>query len=163
LFYVPEKFKKLILGMLVNTLSKEEMMKLTKTFNAIDLDHEGFISLDELKKAFEKSNINLSMNEITTIIENIDNDKNGKLNYSEFMMASINIKKSISKNKLINLFQNIDTKKSGYINVDNLKEYLIRTGREVENIDEIIQLFNEVSKSNNCKISVDEFYNIIDK
>jgi len=103
------------------------------------------------------------MNEITTIIENIDNDKNGKLNYSEFMMASINIKKSISKNKLINLFQNIDTKKSGYINVDNLKEYLIRTGREVENIDEIIQLFNEVSKNNNCKISVDEFYDIIDK
>jgi len=162
-FQNPFRFKKLVLGMLVNTLPREELYSLTQTFNAMDLDHEGFISMDELKKAFLKSQIKLSDKEINAIIERIDNDKNGKLNYSEFLMAAINIKKSLTnKSRLHKLFKkNIDINNTGYINVNNLKRYIERGGREIEDLGDITEMLSEVSK-NNSQLSIEEFMKIIE-
>ncbi len=157
------RFKKLVLGMLANSLSKDELNRLTKTYNAMDLDHEGFISMQELKKAFEKSKISLTDKEINTIIERIDNDKNGKLNYSEFLMAAINIKQVISyKQRLINLFHTIDSEKSGFIDVNNLKKYIKRCGREVEDADEIFTMISEVSKNKQSHITIEDFLELLD-
>ena len=162
-FQNPFRFKKLVLGMLANSLPKEELVNLTKTFNAMDLDHEGFISMDELKKAFQKSQINLSDQEINNIIQRIDSDKNGKLNYSEYLIAALNIKKEINhKHRLIKLFKNIDRNNTGYIDVNNLKSYIKRSGREVENADEVISMLNEVTKNNNSQLTIDEFMKIIE-
>jgi calcium-dependent protein kinase len=162
-FQNPFKFKKLVLGMLANSLPRDELINLTKTFNAMDLDHEGFISMEELKKAFQKSQINLSDQEINNIIERIDNDKNGKLNYSEYLIAALNIKKEIThKQRLVKLFKNIDHNNTGYIDVNNLKTYIMRSGREVENVDEVLLMLNEVSKSNNSQLTIEEFMKIIE-
>jgi calcium-dependent protein kinase len=160
-FQIPHKFKKLILGSLIDTLEKEELKKLNETFHAIDLNHEGFISLYELKKAFELSGLELNENEINEIIERIDYDKNGKLNYSEFLIAAINIQKTIDNQKLKKLFKRFDIDNSGYISVESLMKAMLRGGREVVNVNEAAQIIKEVCQDKNARISYEDFFRIM--
>ena len=160
-FQKPIRFKKIILSSLINSLSKVELSKFNTAFNAIDLDHEGFISNKELKKAFEKLGKELKEEEISEIIKRIDYDKNGKLNYSEFLMASINLKNFINDQRLFNLFLHFDTNNSGYIDKQNLTTALLRNGKEIEDIQDIINVIEEVSKNGNNKISFEDFYQIM--
>jgi len=160
-FENPKKFKKIIFSSFINSLHKDELIQYNRVFNAIDLDHEGFISNFELKKAFEKLGIFLKDEEISNIINKIDYDKNGKLNYSEFLIAAINMKNSINDQILFKIFLNFDTNNLGYIDKDSIKRALIRGGQEIENLQEIINVIKEVSKDDNHKISFEEFYKIM--
>lgn len=160
-FENPIKFKKIILNTLINSLSIEDLNLYNRVFNAIDLDHEGFLSNTELKKAFEKLNIFLSDEEVSKIIKKIDYDKNGRVNYSEFLMAAINIKKIMNEQRLFKLFLNFDTSNSGFIDIESLKTALLRSGKELQNSEEIINVIEEVSKDGNNKISFEEFANIM--
>jgi calcium-dependent protein kinase len=160
-YQIPHKFTKIVLGMLIETLDKEDIKKLNDTFHAMDLDHEGFISLDELKKAFEKAGLQLSEKEINEIIERIDSDKNGKLNYTEFVMASINIKQVIDNQRLNKLFKKFDIDNTGFISVESMMKVFLRSGRELENVDDAVAIIRDVCKNENAKISYDEFFRIM--
>jgi calcium-dependent protein kinase len=160
-FQIPFRFKKLVLGALIHTLSRRELTALNNTFNAIDLNHEGFISMDELKNAFVKAGLELTEKELNEIINRIDSDKNGKLNYSEFLVAAVNIKSTLDNQRLYKLFLNFDINNTGYIDVYSLHKAILRSGREIENISEAITIMEEVCKDGTSKISYDDFYKIM--
>lgn len=160
-FQIPIKFKKLVLSALVETLEKDEIKKLNETFYAIDLDHEGFISLEELKKAFENAGLELNEKEIDEIISRIDNDKNGKLNYTEFLMASINIQKIIDNQRLYKLFLKFDTDNTGFIGVESMMKAMLRSGREIENVNEAANIIKEVCRGDHDRLTYEDFYKIM--
>lgn len=56
-----------------------------KLFKQIDLNHDGEISIEELKIALSDEKNKSSLQELKEIMESIDTDKNGKLNYTEFL------------------------------------------------------------------------------
>jgi calcium-dependent protein kinase len=153
------KFKKLVLSLLIKTLPQDNLENLNKTFHAIDINHEGFISLEELATAFKRVGIDLSKEEVTKILNRIDEDKNGHLNYSEFIMASLNLKDLIDETKIKQLFNTFDIEGSGYIKTENVKLVLLRSGREIENLDEIVKMFQELANKDN-QISMDDFVNL---
>ena len=83
-------FKKIVIkSILSNFLSIEESKRMRKIFQAMDLDHTGYIHVSELSDAFSKSNIKISDDELKNIIKNCDDHKNGKLDYSEFLVGSL--------------------------------------------------------------------------
>lgn len=54
-----------------------------EAFNSCDLNEDGIISRDELRRLIESRGFYISEKEVTTLIEKIDKDKDGKISYSE--------------------------------------------------------------------------------
>ena len=64
---------------------QEELIKLKRTFVAIDRDHTGFINLKELETAFQMLNIEISNKDIHKIYEAASEQK-GSIDYSQFLI-----------------------------------------------------------------------------
>jgi calcium-dependent protein kinase len=60
-----------------------EVEKLTRMFQQIDVNRDGEISFDELRKGLEKEGMKYA--EIKALMDNLDADHNGKVNYTEFL------------------------------------------------------------------------------
>ena len=161
-FSTPEKFKKIVLKFFVNNISQREMNKLTKAFFAIDLDHSGQIDVNDLTKAFKLANIEISEDELKKIIQSSKEDTlDGKIDYNEFLMACMNQKKNIGKEKLIQAFKYFDIDDSGYIDASDLKNTLLRSGKQVVNPSEIDDIIQEINAKDN-KISLEQFLQLFD-
>jgi calcium-dependent protein kinase len=157
-FESPQKFKKMVLKFLVNQLSHDEIKNLKKAFYAIDQSHEGFIDKGELERAFELAKISISQEELQKIIDSADDM--GRLDYSEFLIASLNQKKFIDKEKLVSAFKYFDIDDSGYIDSSDLKNVLLRSGKNVLNVNELDKILEEVSQQQQQKLSFSEFLKI---
>ena len=158
-FSSPQKLKKLVLKFLVNTVNEKEIKKLRKAFYAIDLDHTGLISKDELKKAFTLAGLKISDEETQKIIDAAEDGDNETLDYSEFLIASLNQKTFIDKEKLISAFKYFDVDDSGFICSTDIKNAMLRSGKQVINTEDIDKIIEEVNQTNE-KISLDEFLKI---
>jgi len=158
-FSSPQKLKKLVLKFLVNTVNEKEIKKLRKAFYAIDVDHTGLISKDELKNAFTLAGLKISEEETQKIIDSAEDGNNERLDYSEFLIASLNQKTFIDKEKLISAFKYFDVDDSGYIDSTDIKNAMLRSGKQVINTEDIDKIIEEVNQTNK-KISLEEFLKI---
>lgn len=61
--------------------SQEDLMA---AFRVFDLDHNGYITRDELKTAMETIGEPVTEQQITQFLTMADTDKDGKINYEEF-------------------------------------------------------------------------------
>ena len=159
-FRSKEKFKQLVLSMLIKSIPKEQICKLNEVFTAMDFDHQGYINLKELTKSFEIAGIDLTREDIAKIIKRIDFDKDGKLNYSEFLMASISIKDYIDEKQLSSIFSSLDVENRKVIDKENLGIFLARSGRRVMSPNEIEKLFREIG-SDSKGIDFESFLKIM--
>jgi len=80
-------------------MSGKEKDQLQKAFQAMDANHDGQLSKDELIEGYTKTYGNRA--EAETIVEEImktaDPDGNGVLDYTEFLIATTNKKAMLSK------------------------------------------------------------------
>ena len=125
-FASPEKFKKMVLKFISNMVSEKELKQLKQAFYAMDLDHSGYINVNELGHAFKNAGTNLSEEEVHKIVEHAGDQIKGKIDYSEFLVACMNQKKNIKKEKLLQAFKYFDIDDSGYIDAGDLKKALLR-------------------------------------
>jgi len=63
-------------------MSEKEVEKLGQLFRKIDINHDGYITIDELKIALADESGWIEMRELKQIMDSIDVDKNGKINYT---------------------------------------------------------------------------------
>lgn len=159
-FSHPQKFKKLILKCILNTLSIDEMKRLRRIFQAIDLDHTGYITRTELEKAFDTANIDISMDEITKIIDKCDEQKNGMLNYTEFLVATLDSTTFVNRKRLETAFKYFDIDDSGCICANDLHKALLRNGTNTLDKEELDKMIREVSADNKENIKFEEFLNL---
>ena len=155
-FAAPQKLKRLVLKFFVNFLSENDLKRLRQAFYAIDLDHSGFINKEELSKAFKLAKINVSDEEISKIFDDADDKDEGKLDYSEFLMCGLNQKKFLNKEKLISAFKYFDIDNNGNICSSDIKNAMLRSGREIINEEEIDKIISEVSQ-NQKSVTLEEF------
>lgn len=161
-FTKPEKFKTLVLNYIANNVSEEELNKLKNAFIAIDRNHSGKISKDELEIAFKNTGFNVSKDELDSIMNSAEltNNTDGKIEYDEFIVACMNQKNNIKKEKLEEAFKYFDVDDSGYIDKSDIKNTLIRSGQKIINENDIDNIINEICQqqgNNEGKISFDEF------
>ena len=130
-FDIDDKFKQLIIKYMINNINGGEIINLYKNaYYAFDLNHNGWIEIDELRKIFKMAKINITDEKINYIYNIIDVKKKGGIDYTEFLMAGINKDKLFTKDNIENAFNYFDANKSGFIEVEDLEETLLKLGKE---------------------------------
>merc|ERR1711871_1390573 len=77
------KLKQIACAVIAHSMDHEQIKELYDAFEAIDNDHNGFITLQELKDALHKSEY-ISDDKIENIFESMDLDGEGKIHFNEF-------------------------------------------------------------------------------
>ena len=183
-FKIEDKFKQMIIKYLINTMIGGEEINIYKNaFYALDYYHNGWIEPSELKKGYMLSNIDITDEEIEYLYSIIVDPSKGGIIYTEFLMAAIDKKELLTNEKLEKAFNYFDINKSGFIEYEDLKEALLKMGRECIESDGINSFIHEAIKNlkeneeenknlndeffddniedeNNCKISKKDFFQI---
>ena len=145
-------FKKIVMKYLINNkLSEEEKQIFKDSFYALDFNHNGFITQDDLKQAFDLFNIDIDEKQLNHLFNILPENKNLGLGFSEFIMAGIDRKNIINLNNLEDAFNYFDINKTGNIEFDNLNNALLRMGKRYVNSDDVNTIINEVVLNINKK------------
>jgi calcium-dependent protein kinase len=137
-------------------LSKQEKEQIDKVFRAMDLNGDGKLQKDEIKKGYaEFFGRQLTDQEVDELFAKVDADGSGEIEYSEFVVATLNEKNLLSNNKLQTAFKMFDKDGGGTISVDEIKEVLSFG----QNLDEHIiqQIIKQVDANGDGEISYEEF------
>ncbi|CAL9087051.1 unnamed protein product [Musa textilis] len=158
-FRAMNKFKKLALKVIAENLSDEDLKGLQHTFNNIDTDQSGTITLEELKTGLRRLGSKLTEDEIKQLMERsktaADVDKNGTIDYIEFITATMHRHKLEKEEHLLNAFEIFDKDHSGYITRDELKHAMSQYGMGDEaTINEVL---DDVDTDKDGRINYEEF------
>lgn len=145
-FTVKNDFTKLIMSLGILNIPRKQEKELNAVFHWIDSNHEGFISKQEMKSAFEQAHIPVSQDDIDRIFAKVDFDENGMINFSEFQLATTDVKAFKDATFLKRIFDEIDVEKRGKINYGNLKTVVKRMGNDIRNSREIKGIFKEANE-----------------
>ncbi|KAL5196762.1 hypothetical protein ABZP36_000274 [Zizania latifolia] len=155
------RFKQFALRALASTLNPEELSNLRDQFNAIDVDKNGTISLEELKQALAKDvPWRLKGPRVLEIVEAIDSNTDGLVDFEEFVAATLHVhqlvKHDTEKWKSLSqaAFDKFDVDRDGYITSDELR---MQTGLK----GSIDPLLEEADIDRDGKISLDEFRRLL--
>ena len=145
-----------------NNSNDEQCIEAGKLFNKIDLDGNGKIEKDELKKGlleYWKLSEKEIEKEIDEIYDNIDTDHNGFIEYEEFIRAAVNPKTFLSLNYLKYAFRYFDTDNSGDITFDEIKRRFMQNANNNNEIveKELKEIYDIVDINHDGSISFDEF------
>lgn len=163
-------------SLLSHSLSMDmaEIANVSKTFDAFDLDRNGYIVDIEFKDVMRKLGIHATQESMEAMLNLLDKDKNGQVSKGEFI--------SFYKDQILSthhhgkehhgqhglhetakyMFALFDTDKSGEITIGEFKSVLdaFNVGFTV---DEIGDLVNELDEQNDGTIGEEEFVKLLEK
>jgi len=140
---------------------------LRKIFKSFDLNGDGMLSYDELKKGFiwYFKNEVIAEKEFDELIKKIDLDNNKVIEYEEFLRFCVNLDVLLTDQNLKVAFDFFDKDKSGNLTPNEIKIILgIRDPDNPNNENAIInQIISEVDLNNDGVISFEEFKQLMVK
>mmetsp|Transcript_16048 Transcript_16048/g.17955 ORF Transcript_16048/g.17955 Transcript_16048/m.17955 type:complete len:502 (-) Transcript_16048:65-1570(-) len=137
-------------------VSVGETENLKKTFQQLDADQNGVLTLDEVTKGYlEMYGNGITVEEIKTMFEDVDTDKSGTIDYTEFIAAAIHRNDVLNIEVLKKAFRVFDEDQSGNISADELKNVFGSNKNFGDNFWQ--DLINEVDQNGDGEISFDEF------
>ena len=148
-------FKKMTLLFIASRLEDNEINHLKKLFEAFNLQKDGQISYQELKKGLKELKCcRISDEELCELFKSIDVDQNGKIDYTEFLAATIQKKIYLQEEKLFEAFCKFDKDDCGKIKKEELMSVLNADPQQEGEIEKIIK---EVDKTGEGSIDYKEF------
>ncbi|CAN8237270.1 unnamed protein product [Cochlearia groenlandica] len=159
-FSAMNKFKKMALRVIAESLSEEEIAGLKEMFNMIDADNSGQITFEELKAGLKRVGANLKESEILDLMQAADVDNSGTIDYKEFIAATLHLNKIERQDHLFAAFTYFDKDGSGYITPDELQQACEEFGVEDVRIEELMR---DVDQDNDGRIDYNEFVAMMQK
>ena len=150
-FRIKQQFKKIVLRYLLSTLNESELKKYKRAFYAIDFKHNGTISKEELIKAFEIGKIEITNENIDFVFKLCDENRKGSLDYTDFLMCAYDKNYLLTEKKLEMAFQYFDVDNSGIIEIHDVKDAMLRFGKNVVDSDDTKKLIMEITKDENVE------------
>ncbi|KAK4790859.1 hypothetical protein SAY86_031272 [Trapa natans] len=155
------RLKQFALRALASTLNKEELADLRDQFDAIDVDKNGAISLEEMREALSKD-IPWEMKDsrVLEIVQAIDSNTDGMVDFSEFVAATLHVHQLEEhdsgkwQERSLAAFEKFDIDKDGYITPEELRLYTGLRGS-------VEPLLQEADMDNDGKISLPEFQRLL--
>ena len=160
-FSIKEKFTKMVIKYLLNTLTEKEKNIYKKAFYAMDYKHKGTIDIEDLEKSFQIGKVSIKKEDLEKLIKLVDENGKNSLDYTELLIAGINKQKLFNEEKLKMAFQYFDVNNSGIIEISDLKDAMLRFGKKIIYSDDVNKLIQEVTKNMNkdC-LNWEDFINI---
>ncbi len=121
-FQGASKLKKAILSYLASRVTEEEIKENINMFNSIDKNHDGYITLKELQKGLNDTD--MDPKEIETVLFGVDTDNNGAINFNEFIAATLDASIYKDYDKLEKAFKFFDKDNDGEIDEKEFKASL---------------------------------------
>lgn len=165
-FRKQSKLKRSLLYWLSTTLDTHEQQALRRTFRALDTDHSGTITVDELRIAVkalsesspeQKSDLDHSGLDSAAVemLAQLDADGDGKLSWEEIVLSFSHRKLVAKEERLYALFSQIDTDRSGRITADEMFRTLSSVGL-VTSIEQVQQMMSDMDANGDGAIDLDE-------
>ena len=139
-------FKKFVLTYMATRLKEKEIQELKKMFLEIDVNKDGTLSVDEIKKCFIKLNkeqkLGINNKEIEDIFKSIDINNSKRIEYTEFITSMLEESAYCKEERLIEIFRMLDKDNSGKISKDEIKKALNDEKVREEDIKNFIKMFD---------------------
>ncbi|KAF6161837.1 hypothetical protein GIB67_035000 [Kingdonia uniflora] len=123
-FSVMNKLKKRTLRAVAENFFEEEFVGIKESFQLMDVNNNGKITLGELKVGLGKIGHNIPDVDHQMLMEAADVDGNGTLDFEEYVAVAIYLRKIENDEYLHKAFEFFDKKKSGYIEIEELRDAL---------------------------------------
>ena len=126
-FKAESKMQEAIMYFIVNQLmNKDEKEDLMNAFMALDTDHDGKLTREDLIRAYVKvgEDPESVSKMVDSILQNIDKSDKGFIDYTEYMTASLSKRRMFSEDRLTAAFNLFDEEQRGYITTDDFKALL---------------------------------------
>ena len=163
-FRTEHKLQKAVLLYIISFFDlKEEKDELLKTFKALDTDHDGELSKEELLVGYSKiQSEEEAKKEVDRIFKEIDVNGTGAIDFSEFVLATVNQKKLLSEERLKQVFKMFDTDDSDSISRKEIHAFF-SMGNEATDENFVNEMIEEVDKNGDGEISFEEFKQMMGK
>lgn len=155
------RLKQLALKALASTLDSTEIADLRDQFDAIDMDQNGTITLDEIKQALAKDMPwRVKESRVVEILVAMDSNTDGMVDFDEFVAATLHVHQleeaDSEKWQLRSraAFDKFDSNKDGFITADELK---VATGAK-GNMETLLE---EADTDGDGRISLPEFQKLL--
>ncbi|KAH7519925.1 calcium-dependent protein kinase 28 isoform X1 [Ziziphus jujuba] len=155
------RLKQFALRALASTLDEVEISDLKDQFNAIDVDKNGSISLEEMRQALAKDlPWKLKDSRVLEILQAIDCNTDGLVDFTEFVAATLHVHQLEEhdsekwQQRSQAAFEKFDVDKDGYITPEELR---LHTGLR----GSIDPLLEEADIDKDGKISLSEFRRLL--
>ncbi|CAN0918691.1 Calcium-dependent protein kinase 16 [Linum grandiflorum] len=155
------RLKQFALRALASTINEEELADLKDQFDAIDIDKNGSISLEEMRQALAKDlPWKLKESRVLEILQAIDSNTDGLVDFPEFVAAALHVHQLQEHNsekweeRSQAAFDKFDIDGDGYITPDELRMHTGLRG----SIDPLLE---EADIDKDGKISLSEFRRLL--
>ncbi|XP_052198021.1 calcium-dependent protein kinase 28-like isoform X2 [Diospyros lotus] len=122
------RLKQFALQALATTIDPEELADLRDQFDAMDVDKNGVISLEEMRQALAKDiPWKLKESRVTEILQAIDSNTDGLVDWTEFVAAALHVHQLEEHNlekwhlRSQAAFEKFDVDRDGYITAEELR------------------------------------------
>lgn len=156
-----EKIQQATIGFIVHNIQySEQVEKLKNIFEFLDIDKDGELTHEEIRKAILKIFPDEYMTEekINYIIDKMDENKDGVVSYEEFLRVTIDEKILLEKSNLKMAFDKFDLNKDGKLSKEELVHILDKGASDY--VDSLLYL---IDKNKDGYISFDEFCHLMSK
>lgn len=149
-------FRRAILSMMAWSLTVEDQQELRLQFEALDQNHTGTLTLQELASVLE-STFHIDSAEAEALFHGIDMDGEQEIRYSEFLAAALQDRVRMHEGILHATFERFDVDGTGSITADNLRA-LLGDSFEGSGVEELLC---EADKDGDGVVSYQEFLNYL--
>lgn len=159
-FRSQNKLKKAALHVIAGQLGESQIKALRETFQMLDKNGDGLLTVQEMKEGMDKSGLKESAAEIQAILEEVDSDGSGVIDYTEFLAATLDKKVYQQQNVCWQAFRTFDRNGDGRISKDEIANILNgEDGKDVQacaNRD-LADIMKDIDKNGDGEIDFDEF------
>ncbi|KRW99188.1 Protein kinase-like domain [Pseudocohnilembus persalinus] len=152
-------FQQAVLSYITQQLvTKAEQKNLEVAFKEIDVDGNGTLSKEELKKYFEKFMLPEEVEKnIDQLMSKIDEDNTGTIDYNEFIKANVDLNQTLSDKNLKTAFDFFDKDGNGTISFNELEEILAENTQKKVDGKKFLEQLKAFDKNNDQELSFEEF------
>jgi calcium-dependent protein kinase len=135
-----DKFRKMAMHVIARSIDPQEIEGLYALFQEMDENHDGVITIEEMRKAFTQKGTQIPENDLRALMAAGDANSNGSLDYEEFLTATLSVAKLQKPEVLRQAFREFDIDGDGYITMDELRTVLKRKGEHLEDIEGMVAM-----------------------
>ena len=146
---------------MVDTLNETLIAEYKASFDIIDKDRDGLISIQELEQMMKRLGQDYNQVEIEEMIDEVCLTDKKSVDFKEFLgLMTRKVKDIEVEDELLEAFKVFDKDGNGFITLDELKDIIQRIEDGVQDTD-IQDMLTEADEDKDGKLSFEEFVKIM--